>query len=262
MRCHTCRSWMGEALYDELDEKRRSELGAHLERCASCRMEYGRLKGALGRLDEVSLPEPSREYWTGFGHKLQRRIAADTAREAPAAAIWDALRRPVVASAAAVSLVAMGLLAGYGLFHQELEQPVAAAQFQLTDRQLAARTARYIEQSEVIVLSLRNMETVDASHLSRLTEESSGLAFEAGLLEEELLEAGNEPLRQLVADLSVILMQIANTEHGGESLLRAVRAGIDQGSLLLRIDLTALQGLDGTLSGDATGGRGTSDIQI
>jgi len=231
---------MTEALYDELDEPRRSRYEAHLSECASCRGEHERLGRVLGRLDEHQPPGPPPEYWTGFWRTLQGRITNEAARGLPLRAAWDGLRRPVFAAAAAVALVAVGFAAGWGVFYHSSGPAAVSTPSAVLASTVVPRAGRYVEQSRFVLLSLQNMEYLDGSNLSRLKGISDDLAFEAILLDEELSETDDEPLRQLVSDVAVVLMQIANAENGGQGMLRAIRMGIQQGDLLLRIDLEAL----------------------
>jgi hypothetical protein len=67
---------------------------------------------------------------------------------------------------------------------------------------------------------------------------SRGLAAEAPALRKALDERGEKRLRALVADLEVILMQIANLESGQDlEGVELIKQGVDRKGLFLKIDV-------------------------
>lgn len=111
---------------------------------------------------------------------------------------------------------------------------------------LDARTSRYLERSKILLLGLVNMETEGEtpamSNVQHKQAVARELVNEAGTLRAELSEADRQRLESLVADLEVILMQIANLEAGYDvPAIELVKSGVERQGLLLKINLTEMQ---------------------
>ncbi len=111
---------------------------------------------------------------------------------------------------------------------------------------LDERASRYLERSKVLLLGLVNLEPAAgeaaALNLPRERELARALVQEAGPLQAALTAADQQRLRALIADLEVILLQIANLESGYDvPAIELVRSGVDRRGILLKINLTEMQ---------------------
>ena len=120
MSCERIREQFTWYLYNELGEPDRADLDEHLELCASCAVEMEKERALLARLQARPIAEPSGALLAECRHDLMRSIYREDRRsfEKPARPgifgnwlTFRALWRP----AAALCLVVMGFLGGWGL---------------------------------------------------------------------------------------------------------------------------------------------------
>ena len=119
MDCKALNERMLDYFDGALDERTRHEVEAHLESCLACREEVESLREISARLDQLPADAPSSTARVRFEEMLR---AYESGRETPSA-IPRNLRRGILRVAAAVALVILGGLAGYGM--KSLEPSIA-----------------------------------------------------------------------------------------------------------------------------------------
>jgi hypothetical protein len=112
----------------------------------------------------------------------------------------------------------------------------------LTPAGAVAQAGDFIERSKVLLLGLVNydpsVEDAYAFDMSGKKAVSRLLAAEAPAIRKGLSEPGQRRLRELVGDLEVIMMQIANLEAGQDvDGVEIVKQGVDRRGIFLKIDL-------------------------
>lgn len=246
------------ALFGALEDE--PEAAAHLAACPACAAEYRALRGVLDATAHRARPEPPPAFWDGYADRLAERMAAEEAhawsgrlsrwrgRLAEAAA---ALVRPVPAwtwqLGVAVLLVGLGIVIGRGGAQEPVsEGPSFEATPAVRPVALETRTRRYIDRSKVLLLGLvhydPDVEGADLLDLPRHQALARTLADEADGLKEDLAEAEQQRLRELVADLEVILLQIANLEAQHDlPAIELVRSGVERRGLLLKINVEEMR---------------------
>lgn len=248
---HPPKDRMVEALYGELEaaEKQRYEL--HLRSCPACASEHAALESTLRLMDKRERPDPGREFWDGYWDRLSRRMVWESAGEDRRPSLLERLTRPLarlprwsLQAAGAAALLLVGILVGSRLI------PPSGGDGSGTRAVPAASAAvvnaeSFVERSKVLLLGLVNYEpaTEDAYalDLDRQKTVSRALAAEAPALRDELGKSGEKRLRGLVADLEVILMQIANLEAGQDlEGIELIKQGVDSKAIFLKIDLTRM----------------------
>jgi len=249
--CRTCRDRMIEAYYGELDPSARADFERHLAACNDCRAEYAGLAGALRLMDKRERPDPGPAFWNGYWDRLSKRMVWEAAGEGARPSLLGTLRRPFARlprwafqAAAAVVL----LLAG-GIIGSRLVGPsgrpgltAVAARPATAPSSAVVQAGDFLERSKVLLLGLVNYDpaTVDAYafDLPGKKAVSRRLAAEAPAIRQGLNGPGQRKLRELVGDLEVILMQIANLEAGQDlDGVEMIKQGVDRKSLFLKIDL-------------------------
>lgn len=256
--CKKCRDLMIEALYGELGPADREALDRHREACPACAAEYGSLRGTLELMDKRERPDPGPDFWDGYWDRFSRRLvwdATDEGRRPPLVdrlgRLFPRLPRWSAQLAGAAALVLFGILIGRLFIGGPSGRtgvtvasrgPAAAAGPSPT----AVQAADFVERSKVLLLGLVNFDPAveDAGYtldLDRRKAMSRDLAAGAPALRRALAKSGQKRLRDLVADLEVILMQIANLGAGQDiEGLELVKQGVDQRGIFLRIDLDRL----------------------
>ena len=227
MRCRTFRQMMPEVVYGELNMSRQALFDAHLAQCPECAEELAAFSKVSDQMRAFA-PSPPASYWEGYWQRLRDRIAAGSG-----APRHTANRRSVLYAAAASLLIAVGFSVG------RLSNPPSDPSAPLSRHQLKWITMDYVGRAQVMLLTVRNSSGYPEPHLMQIRDASRELVSEAHLLEAELIHASQLEMGELVSDIAVVLMQLANANGASESaLVEVVRSGIDSGQLLLRINLS------------------------
>jgi hypothetical protein len=243
---------MIEAFYGELDSPIRAAFARHLAACPVCGAEYAALRETLGLMDKRERPDPGPDFWEGYWDRLSRRLLWESTDEQPhrswlgARLIRLAARLPrwSYQAAGAVALLLVGILIGSRLIGPSGRPGTTTAAIPVTASRPEAvvQAGNFIERSKVLLLGLVNYDpaTQDAYafDLDGKKAVSRRLADEAPSIRKGLDGPGQRRLRELVAELEVIMMQIANLEAGQDlDGVELIKQGIDRRGLFLRIDL-------------------------
>lgn len=116
--CDRYHAWMVEAIYQELDDARRSEFEDHVHACADCTALFAELQATAETMNQRRRPDPGPEFWNGYWQRLQQRVARE------GSAVVDAsrfARRRSLGSwgyrvAAVVAVLAAGVWIGRTVF--------------------------------------------------------------------------------------------------------------------------------------------------
>ncbi len=263
-RCGKTKDLFLDSLYGELDPVREAGLMRHLDECPSCRGEYEAMARTLLTMGRKAAVDPGREYWDGYFDKLERRMAADgvsapssPAPQAPVRAPFARLPRWAFGAAGAVALLAAGILIGRLTLHRvpPAENTLAAGRGgasvvpAASASDLSLRTSRYLDRSKVILLALVNFDggakDIAGLNLPRQKEVSQALVKEASALKGDLKAAKERQLERLVADLELILVQIANLKAEADlSSVEIIKAGAASKDILFQINLSEMRRAD------------------
>lgn len=257
MNCKQCQEFFVNALYDELGPEEKQHFTAHLQECSGCTAEYQKLRATLKLMDRREREQPEAEFWETFRDKLAGRIekeseAATAPKKKPNIRELPNFFAPqwVYRLSAAAAILLIGIFIGKFLLNPTPQPPVPVAGSErpgILQTALETRTQNYLERSKVLLLGISNLDpqliesnTVDFSRYQRI---SRGLVQEAGYLKTALHEEPRQRrLRELVNDLEVILLQIANLEaENNISGIEMVQSGIDRRGLMLKINLEEIR---------------------
>jgi len=252
--CSKCRKYFVDALYDELTPEQKDHFNHHMETCSSCRSEFEKMKSALEIMDlreQESLPG---EFWTNFQQRLELRLDREAKRKNPKVVqffsplkMFRTVPRWTQYLAAAILLIAIGIFIGR-YFSPESYSPEPVAQINEISPSLIQQTAvddrayRYLERSKILLLGIVNLdpeaEEASAPDYSRERQVARSLIQETAVLKDDLTDANRRKLYQLVSDLEVILLQIANLETENDlPAVEMIRSGVDRRGILLKINL-------------------------
>jgi len=250
--CKKCREHMIEALYRELDPVHQDLFERHLAACPGCAAEHAGLAETLGLMARRERPDPGSGYWDGYWDRLSRRMlweaTGDDRRPSLAARIsrlFARLPRWSYQAAGAAALVLVGILIGSRLLGPG-GRPVTTASVTpgpaSSGSPAVVQAGDFIERSKVLLLGLVNFDSAveDAYALDLGSKQavSRELLAAAPSIRNGLKEPGQRRLRDLVADLEVIMMQIANLESGQDlDGVELVKQGVDRTGIFLKIDL-------------------------
>jgi hypothetical protein len=106
-----------------------------------------------------------------------------------------------------------------------------------------ARAAQLLERSKILLIGIVNddFEAARSSDLARQRKVSRSLLQETRALQTDLSGSPDRRLQQLLQQLELVLLQIANLEIEHDlSSVDLVREGIDREGLLLKINIEEL----------------------
>ena len=252
--CKKCRSLFSEALYDELNVGQEEYFNTHLLRCSRCQSEFNEMKSTLEIMSQRIRPEPGQAFWENYSVNLSNRMEAELLPRKQDPQRWSRKNffnfapRWAFQAVAALFLIGMGIFIGKRIdapsnpIIQQAGQSAPTVSQMEPGLEFVKRTQNYLDRSELILLAIVNFdpETEDpyALNLPGQQRVSRELVQEAGYLKAELAGSGQRRLQNLVTDLEVILLQIANleSENDLESIL-FVKKGADSRGVLLKIQL-------------------------
>jgi hypothetical protein len=270
--CRRCRSLFIEALYDELTQEQKKWFESHLQSCPNCAKQYQKICTTVDIMNQRTRPEPNSLFWNGYWDRLVDRMEAKEKSTAGIRAQWHRFWQSInfqpnwaYRIATAVALIAIGIFIGKLYFGRPVSQQIENMQTAeiypkaIEQVSLQQRTDRYIERSKILLLGLINFDPesqdVYALDLPYQKQISRELVQEANVLKVDLHNPGQQQLRDLVEDLRIILLQIANleTEHDLAGI-ELVKSGVDRRGILLKINLEEMQ--DGGASKQAGAKKG------
>jgi hypothetical protein len=252
-------------LRDELSADERRAIEKHLKSCPMCTKELQSIREAIDLVTQnVRKPSEHRNelYWQQFSEKVDRRIQANFS-EAEASSFVGRLldllvdnRKPI--SFGFVSALALMVLA-FGVWSLWIQAPgsdqaTVTASMKRADG-LPANTQRtamelradnYLEQSKILLIGIMNTDTKSLVQskpfLDRQREMSRVLVRESQEISSGLTDPSQQRLRELVSDLGLILIQIANIEsrHDVEGV-DIVKGGVERNGILFKINLEEIQ---------------------
>jgi Putative zinc-finger len=238
-----------DALYGELDPSNQQSLNEHLKQCSRCRDLFASLQKTLQIMDDREHPELPDEYWKQYDSSLQKRIADAK----PENVQWHTFGRIpgwALKAAAAFILVGIGVLIGryymspttqpqISEVHRTVFPPVQRAS-------MDPETKRFLERSQVLLIGIVNMEPeADGSYPADLTTQkkmSRDLIQEASVIKTKLKGPDKRRLNELVSDLELIMLQIANLEaENDQPEIEMVKSGVDRKGVLFKINLEQMR---------------------
>ncbi|HDQ00274.1 MAG TPA: zf-HC2 domain-containing protein [bacterium] len=253
-KCRKCRSMFSEAFYNELSAEQKGWFFSHLESCSKCASEYEGTAVAMQTMSQRERTTPDGLFWQNYWANLENKLVASE-KSAFSAKLWwqrfiERLRfqhQLAYRFALGLALVAVGVLIGKFYFGASKTQQFHFRETGLeaelhSQPSLEMRVNRYLDRSKILLLGLVNFDTnlqdtyvLDLPYQKKISRD---LVQEANYLKNELSAPGQQQLRKLIADLELILLQIANLEMENDLItIDIVKTGVDQTGILLKINL-------------------------
>lgn len=257
--CKKCQAIFADALYADLSDEKKRLMEDHLRDCPDCRSEFEELSTTLKVMKKRVRTEPDPSFWDGYWNRLATRMenenVLDVHPEKPRKSLVSHrffVPRWAFQAAAAVVLIIAGIFIGKVLFSPTgspgtqfvaSSQHVSAAPIPAA---LVSRTQSYIERSKLMFLAIVNFDpqTEDSYILNLPFQQqiSRELIQEASWLKNELSDSHQRRLQELITDLEVILLQIANLESESDSeAIDLVKSGVESRGIFLKINLADIR---------------------
>ena len=245
MKSTSCRKWrdhLVEAVCDELTQERRAELDAHLASCPACNAELEALRATASYVDEALPLRPQGaelDVWSRIQPELD-------ALDQPAS------KRLVLAYPAAAVLSAALVVLGLGLGTLlQPSRPIPVADLPApapVEQPGEAEYVRYLERATPLLLAVANRQAggtgVASFDPAAERELAERLAADAERLARELESEGRRRQADLVADLRIVFLQMANLpQREYRRGIEMVQATIESRALLFQLSVEELRHL-------------------
>ena len=245
-------------LKDELSQKDRLAVEKHLRSCRVCAAEFQAMRETTELItDKMQKPSERRSelYWQQFAEKVERRIQAGP-EEAESdsfisrlAALLSENRKPFsLGFASALSLTILAFAVWNFWIRTPVPDQIAnetaphGAPSIVQKTAMEVRAENYLEQSKILLIGIMNTDPKSLvgskKLLDRQRDISRSLVRESQEISSGLTDPSQQRLRELVSDLGMILVQIANIEsaHGVQGV-EVVKGGVERNGILFKINL-------------------------
>lgn len=249
----SCPEWqevMVDVLFGDATADQIAALEAHRAECPACTAEFESLSDTL----RLTAARPEAHFDEARLADLEQIILLQTTSAAPARAVpANIYRLPnwtrKAASVAAVLII--GVLIGRSL-PGESTDGVPSAESRSAELQLVVedRAHDYLNRSRTLLLGVVNFdganEDLASLNLPQRSEIARELLHEADYLKTSLTKSEQQRLRALVAELEVILLQLAHLEAQADiPEIEVVQSGVDQTGLLFKIEVEKMRKTSG-----------------
>jgi hypothetical protein len=235
MTCRRFKRHLILDLYEELSDRDRRRLHAHLDRCAACRDEVRSTRAALeeiGRASARPAPEPD---WDRAWRAVEDGL--EPARLRPRRSWLPALPRWSYAAAGVAVLFFLGIAVGrYWLPNGGPAPDGLASAPILSAAAIESALGRHFDDAEPLVASYANDGSA-AGNGDRVTidREAAQALLVQNLLLKSALARKNPRLADLLDDLGLVLTEIANLRAHGPGDPPDLKDVIDRRQVLSRV---------------------------
>lgn len=260
MLCKNVQKNLSEYLEKRLPDSQQIKFERHLKSCANCSAELAAFKMIVAEASSLERAETPDSLWARIESELEVKDAPFAKRISGAfielrKKVNNVFRFPVPAiqMAGVLAILLIGIFLGRNFFpirENETLQPKDIEQTEL--KLISQRTEHYLEKSAILFLGIVNAEAPQEENSDWSTEKrvAQNLVKEAVFLKGGLSRTRNERVKQLVEELELILLEIANLEEEQDvENIELIKSGIDRKGLLLKIhlhDLSPEQNLKST----------------
>lgn len=257
MNCKNSKAAFVDALYGELTAEQREAFEGHLDSCPACAHAFAALQATSATMHrrERQAPDPAfmDSLWAHIAPELEKAGRRRQRFYTGLAKKLRALPRPrrlTAGLAGTVAIFLLGLFIGRRIYGPlpESQPALLARKSPVTASDIEARqkSLRYLERSKILLLGLVNAEAADAGSptlgVQRNRQLSRALVQEADALKNELARSPYLRLRELIADIEMVMVQIANLEESQDlPAIELIKDTVDNRGILLKINLEKMK---------------------
>jgi len=129
MRCAKTKKILSDYLDDNLSNRRRRQLEAHLRDCSDCEAELAQLRSLSAMLQKAGKVEVPEEYWDNYWHRLSVKLPPIKARANWRQRLFRPFRKPIPAVYVLLAALFVGLAVFFSDFYldsRKTESPKVA----------------------------------------------------------------------------------------------------------------------------------------
>lgn len=228
-------------------KKLREHIQEHLKNCPGCTEEYKKLAGLLAVMNKRQHPQMSDAFWENYSLRLEEKLDAAADENKASVKIIDWKRWAsdfnfkiyrVLYPVAAAAILVVGIAIGLYLSHQPGKDIVNTTISSL--RQLSPAVAEHFDNVLPLLLDYSNsspQESNTSPSETVLVEKTTvkKLLLENQLLKRVMAKQKNITVSELMDELELILLELANSSGDGEETRRAVQKFIKENNVLFKM---------------------------
>ncbi len=239
MTCEQCKALMIDSVYNELSSESQKDFDEHVASCQTCSAQLRSIRQTLDLMNLRSRPAPDEGFLKNLWPHIENEIKRPVRTILPFRQRFS-LNPAWAYGIAAVLVLGIGIYIGRLSLTKVAPEPQEKASAEVSDS-LSDQALAYIERSKNILLGVVNSEDGSAA-LVHQQKASRELLQKSYFLKAALNEPDQQRLRQLILDLEVILLELANVSVApGTPAVELVRQGVDQKSILLKINIEEMR---------------------
>ncbi len=254
MNCKQFEHKTTEALYAELTPEIWREFDAHIASCRSCSTQYKQMQETLNLMSRRKRIEPDKTSWDNYWKVLHNQIESEQLKDKTIPFEkkfkWHPARVPAWAYViAAMFLIVVGIYIGRTFWSVKTttDQPGSNPSISSTatvEDSVTTQALVYLGKSKNLLLGIMNASDENYSAITRAKQQhiSRQLIQQASYFKNALDKPNQQQLKQLIHDLEIILLQLANIEvKPGVPAVEMVKRGVDQKSILFKINVEEIR---------------------
>jgi len=234
-----------EDFYSEIDRDEKSKLEKHLEICDNCKIQSEQIPTTLNGMNQYKRPQPSEDFWNNYWINLESKLNKNLSINKKLKNIFSLIQiKPswIYGFATAAAFLIIGIFLGKFYFTPPTANTYVSSEVSQKNIQTVATAERYLNRSKVLLLGIVNMDIeTDLDYkpsISKQQQISKELIKQTAVLKEDLQEANQKLLLELVNELQTILLQIANLEKEYDyDAIELIQSSLDRKGILVKINL-------------------------
>jgi len=251
MNCEDFKNRIVEALYNELSGEELEEFSRHLGSCSMCASLFQGMKATVHIMERRKNPEINPSFSTELWNRIEPSLSSEKPHRMRTVFAWRPSALPSWAyGLAALFLIVVGIYIGRTYFaSRPASSPIQSAELQtalIGNDTTSAQALAYLERSKNFLLGVVNNPADEEPVLDSRRQQnfSRQLVDQAAVLYASLNRPEQQQMRQLIDDLRIILLQLANIEiKPGVPAVELVRKSVDRKSILLKINIEGLRAM-------------------
>lgn len=252
-KCKKIRNLMAGALYNELTDNEQSLFQAHISSCGDCGREFNKLREVTSMMNKRERPEMNDDFWDNYYDRLEDRLDDELEREQTPEPVrpsrtagwqdWlDLLRFPkhwALVPVGAAALLMVGIAIGY-YFNLPEGKKLLDDTFQ-SMRSFSPAVNSHFDNMQPLLVDYANYSPEETGQKPADTVVMEKKTVQRLLVENQLLKraaakGNNIPLKQLLEDYEVILVEMSNcSDDERQDIAREVQKFINDNDLLLKM---------------------------
>lgn len=251
--CKKCESLFEKALYDELGDQEKEFFNKHLSSCKNCASRFEELKTTLSLVNTNKKRELDEAFMENFWETLEPKLRNEESfSRSQHLKIPDWLGfkfKWKYQIAGGLALLILGFFLGKYLTrgNEDIikQAGLGKAKTEISEKAVNSAALKYLDRSKIILLEIThfdpskdNPESINLPYMKKISKQ---LASQADILKDDLRKPSQQELKRLVANLELVLLQIANleTRHDTEGI-EIIKNLVNSKGIFLKINIQQL----------------------